>query len=109
MSAYKFSNTATDTKPNTETTRLLEKAMSGSVLSRKEKDKVAEALYGLFGAQGPTYELHGWAWPMRIHLARTLVSFSYEPMLFHIYYAPDKTSLRKCLVDKHYILEMIYA
>jgi hypothetical protein len=110
MQAYKFSEMATETKPNTELISLFEKAaIAGNVLTRADKDQIACALYGLFGAQGPIYKLAGWAWPMDSCLPRILVRFNYEPRTFHTYYAPDKTSLRKCLAEKSSILEMIYA
>lgn len=67
MIPYKFSNCAVAEKPETEITRLLEKCTNGIEnvwLPREAKDKIAEALYGLFGAQSSTYKLHGWAWPM---------------------------------------------
>ena len=112
---YKFSKTAKEaktakeTKPDTDTTRLLEKAQDGKALTREEKDKIANILYGTFGAQSSTYKLRGWAWPMHETLKRILVSFDYEPGIFHTYYAPDKTSLRKALSGSGSIHEMIEA
>jgi len=109
MQPYKFCDTATETKPDTATTRLLEKVLGGSVLSRTEADNVAEILYGIFSPHSNTYRLLGWAWPMACCLPRILVGFGYEPGVFRTYYAPDKTSLRKAITDRHRILEMIYA
>jgi len=106
MHAYKFSKIARDTKPDTNTTSLLEKAQDGKALTREEKDKITNILYGTCGAQSSTYKLLGWAWPMHETLKRILVAFDYEPGIFHTYYAPDKTSLRRTLSS---ISEMIEA
>ena len=106
MGAYKFSKTATEVKPDTPTTRLLEKAQDGQHLTRTEKDEIARVLYGVFGNHGSTYKLGGWAWPMAGFLKCILVEFTYEFGTYKAYYAPDKTSLRKvlgqvsCMVEK---------
>ena len=89
--AYKFINTAADEKPDTEETRLLEQAMASQPLTRTEKNRIAEILYGICGAGSHTYKLAGWAWPMYRCLPRFLVC-SYDH--WQAYYAPDKTSLR---------------
>jgi hypothetical protein len=104
---YIFSDTAVKVKPSTTTTLILEKAMNKEPLTRKEKDQIANILYGTFGSQGPIYKLHGWAWNMSSSLKRILVSRKYEPGTFYTYYAPDKTSLRKALGND--ISEMIEA
>ena len=75
--AYKFSNTATPDKPDTDTTRLLEKAMTGQKLTREEKDRIADLLYGTCGAASSTYKFHGWAWEMSTVFPRYLVNFTY--------------------------------
>lgn len=106
MVAYKFSGCARDEKPDTDLTRLLEKAQSGASLPRDEKDRIANALYGLFGSHSATYKLAGWAWSMSGCLRRILVRFNWDNT-FHPYYAPDKTALRKALTLP--IREMIYA
>ena len=103
---YKFSETAKSDKPNTTTTALLEKAMKTKRLTREEKNKIAEILYGAFSPHNTIYKLGGWAWNMRDYLKRILVSYKYEPGTFHTYYAPDKTSLRKVLTS---VSEMIEA
>ena len=105
MSIYKFSSTAVQMKPVTPTTILLENAMSGSQLTREEKDKVAEILYGIMGS-GVVYKLAGWAWNMEECFPRILVKHKCDKY-FTPYYAPDKTSLRKAL--KQQIDEMIVA
>lgn len=107
MEACKFSSTAAETKPDNVTTTLLEKAMSRQPLSRTEKDRIAEILYGTFGSHASTYKLTGWAWDMADCLPRILVNFTYD-RYFLPFYAPDKTSLRKALSHQP-IREMIYA
>jgi len=106
MHAYKFSKMARSEKPVTELTLLLEKAQEKKTLTREEKDKISEVLYGIFGSYSSTYKLGGWAWPMANFLKRILVSFTYDPGRFSTYYAPDKTSLRKALSS---VSEMIEA
>ena len=109
MQAYKFVPTATATKPDTNITRLLEKALKRERLSREEKDWIASLLYGILGSNGHTYRLSGWAWYMADCLPRILVHFVWSDG-FHISYAPDKTSLRKSLTRTNgQIVEMLYA
>ena len=95
MYAYKFSTTATETKPDTETTRFLERIIDGGTFTRQEKDKLTQILYGTFGCQGTTYKLAGWAWPMRGHLKEFIVDSRYYGL--KSYWALDKTSIRKSL------------
>ena len=95
MNVYKFSETATDVKPDTEITRFLEKVMQGGVFSRQEKDRLTEILYDTFGCRDTTYKLMGWAWPMREHLQEFIVDSRYYGL--KSYFALDKTSLRKSL------------
>ena len=109
MQAYKFASTATATKPDNDITRLLEKAIRKEKLSREEKDRIANILYGLFSGYGATYRLAGWAWYMADCLPRILVSNTWSPQQFDAYYAPDKTSLRKALRGLLPVNEMIYA
>lgn len=104
MSAYKFVKWDVPPKPDNETTRLLEKAQDFDDLTREEKDKVANTLWGLFGSQSSTYKEMGWAWPMHNCLKRILVRHTFDNH-FSVYYAPDKTSLRNCL---HQVAEMVY-
>lgn len=103
MQAYKFASTATATKPDTDRTRLLEKAIRMEKLSREEKDRI-----GYF-SNDATYRLAGWAWYMADCLPRILVSNTWRPQQFDAYYAPDKTSLRKALRGLLPVNEMIYA
>ena len=102
--AYVFSSCASKEKPDTEITRLLEKAMRYERLTRQEKDRIAEILYGTFGSHGSAYRLAGWVWYMASYLNRILVRFEHDSE-FYPYYAPDKTSLRRALYGK--IAEMI--
>ena len=95
MNVYKFSETATDVKPDTEITRFLEKVMQGGAFSRQEKDRLTEILYDTFGCRDTTYKLMGWAWPMREHLQEFIVDSRYYGL--KSYWALDKTSLRKSL------------
>jgi hypothetical protein len=105
MNIYKFAKTAVEKKPKTATTALLEKAMRTKRLTRAEKNRIAETLYGMFSPQNATYKLLGWAWNMRACMKRFLVSYKYESGTFHTYYAPDKTSLRKVLSSVSEIIE----
>lgn len=99
----KYPDGRTDVKPDNEITRLLERVMADNGtdnLTRAEKDRVANILYGVMGAGGSTYKLGGWAWPMGMCLPIILVRCYGN---WSEYYAPDKTSLRKALsipVDK---------
>ena len=104
MFAYKFVEWDVPPKPDNDRTRLLEKAQDGGELTRKEKDEIADILWGLFGAMSSTYKLGGYAWPMNDCLKRILVRHTYNSY-FDTYYAPDKTSLRKCLFN---VAEMVY-
>ena len=109
MQAYKFASTATATKPDNDITRLLEKAIRKEKLSRGEKDRIGRILYGIGSNHSPHYRLAGWEWYMADCLARILVRFAWSDG-FHIFYAPDKTSLRKPLTETNGpIVEMIYA
>jgi hypothetical protein len=103
--AYKFVQWDVPPKPENEMTILLEKAQDGKELTRAEKDRIANILWGLFGCHDSTYKLAGWAWPMYNCLPRILVRYTYDNR-FEVYYAPDKSSLRKCL---HGVAEMVYA
>lgn len=112
MNAYKFAFHANvpAQPPETENTKLLDKAFGDEPLTREEKDRIAQVLYGIFGANGPSYRLSGWCWPMSQakQVKRILVSNRHEPDRFRAYYAPDKSSLRKAIkVDSP--KEMIYA
>jgi len=105
MNISKFSETAHTEKPDTETTRLLERVMQDDKLNRQEKNKLADILYGTFSPHSPVYRLHGWAWYMQSYLPRFLVSFNYGKE-FNPYYAHDKTALRKVL---HSVAEIVKA
>lgn len=100
----KYEDGRTDVKPDTEITRLLERAASGARLARTEKDRVASVLYGLFGSQSSTYKLGGWAWPMGACLPRFLVKLRHYGWVER--YAPDKTSLRRAVRG---VLEIVEA
>ena len=102
---YKFVQWDVPPKVGNEITQLLEKAQDKQPLTREEKDRIADILWGTFGSQSPTYKLMGYAWPMANYLPRILVKRSYNNH-FDVYWAPDKTALRKCLTD---IDEMVYA
>lgn len=97
MGAYKFSECATANKPDNQITQLLEKAQRAEKLTREEKDRIADLLYGTFGAHAQgCYKLAGWCWNMRDVLPRFLVRYTYDNT-FTPYHAPDKTSLRNTL------------
>jgi hypothetical protein len=98
------------TPPVNETTQMLDKAFTADPLTREEKDKIAQLLYGTSGPGHSTYRLAGWAWDMNeaTQIRRILVKYSHDNH-FSIYFAPDKTSLRDALNKDHAIDEMIYA
>ncbi len=96
--AYKFSKCATDQKPDTDTTRFVEKVQTGVRLSRDEKDRIARICYGAFGSGFAGYKLHGWVWNIDGVLNEYIVEFSYGG--FQSYYTPDKTSLRKVTTSR---------
>lgn len=110
LNCYKFSSTATPVPPETDITRLLDKAFTKELLTQQEKVDVARALFGVFGAHGDTYRLAGWAWPMRTapQFRRILVAFDHNPDEFRAFYAPNKSSLRLALSTSDEIEEMIY-
>ncbi len=95
--AYRFSKSATDQKPDTDTTRFIEKIQTGTCLSREEKDRIAQICYGIFGSGFAGYKLHGWLWNIDKVLNEYIVEFSYGG--FQSYRTPDKTSLRKALAN----------
>ncbi|MCK5235886.1 MAG: hypothetical protein KAR06_02780 [Deltaproteobacteria bacterium] len=105
MYAYKFSSTAKEEKPESEITALLEKTLRKDKLTREEKDRVANILYGIFSGHSSAYRLLGWVWYMDGVLPRILVRYRHE-QYFWPYRAPDKTSLRKVLDS---VREMVYA
>lgn len=96
----KYEDKRTDVKPNTETTRLLELAMSVEQLDRASKDRLVQVLYGAFGS-GTTYKLGGWAWEMHC-LPRFLVKIH---GCWAEYHALDKASLCNVLSDVDEIVE----
>jgi len=95
MNAYRFSDTASDVKPETDTTRFLEKVMQGGKFTRQEKDRLAQIFYGVFGCNGTIYKYMGWAWPMRAYLQEFIVDRQYHGLKSH--WALDKTSLRNSI------------
>lgn len=109
MNAYKFAHheNVPTSPPKTPITELLDKAFSDTPLTREEKDRIAEILYGTCGSGGASYKLSGWQWfmPPARQIKRILVSFNYERGTFRTYYAPDKTSLKKVLSN---VSEMVY-
>ncbi len=95
--AFKFSKCATNQKPDTDTTRFIEKVQTGIRLSRDEKDRIARICYGTFGTMFAGYKLLGWKWDLTEVLNEYIVEFSYGG--FQSYYTPDKTSLRKVITS----------
>jgi hypothetical protein len=85
---FKFSTSATEIKPDTQQTCLLE-SYGENDLTRAAKNQISN----ITSCRG-SYKLSGWEWPMWTVLPRFLVSMNYDPGTFHTYYAPDKTSLR---------------
>lgn len=95
MKPYKFSECARPTKPQNKITDLFEKCIAGQSLTRIEKDRIAELCYSTFGSQFAGYKLAGWKWTLYDCFPEFIVEFTYGCL--QSYFAPDKTSLRKCL------------
>lgn len=91
--------------PDCEMFRLYRKVSEKLKLSRKEKDQIANGLYGCFGSQSGTYRIFGWEAPFYTVLDRFLVRLRYDNCWL-AYYAPDKTSLRRTLVG---VIEIVSA
>ena len=98
--AYQFSNWGVPPKPDTEHTRLLEKAFTDEPLADEEKDQMP-----VFRANGDGYKLGGWQWLMTRakQLRRILVNTSHYG--WQEFYAVSKTHLRR---KESGILEMVY-
>lgn len=99
--AYQFSEWEVPPKPDTEMTRLLEKAHTDVPLTAEEKEKMP-----VFQAEDAAYRLGGWCWPMHStkQLRRILARIQYYG--WQEYYAVSKTHLRR---KRNGVLEMIYA
>lgn len=98
--SYKFTHheNVPDVPPETETTRLFDKAFGDEPLTREEMDAIAERMYGTSGC-GSDYKLAGWCWPLfrAKQISRFLVGWKYNSGRFYTYYAPDRKSLRKAI------------
>ena len=105
---FAFNANVNKIPPVNDWTILLDKAFTDEPLSREEKNKIADILWGTFGAQSSCYKSMGWMWDMSEakQVKRILVSFTYDTGVFRTYYAPDKTSLRSVLSN---VSEMFYA
>ena len=92
---YKF--TYHDRVPNkppvTKMTQLFDRLNTGENLSREEKDKVFDGLYGMGGSKSGVYKISGWAFPFHQLLKRFIVCFDGD---WSVYYALHKTSIRNC-------------
>ena len=66
---------------------LYHRIQDGQKLSREEKDRVADGLYGLFGQSNATYKQGGWAAPFAQVLPCFWVQFTYGRI--EQYFAPD--------------------
>lgn len=75
--------------------QLYGKLMAKKNLTRQEKDRIADSLYGTFGAGSSTYKTGGFAAPFHQILTRFIVNIRHCG--WQEYYAPDKTSLRKAI------------
>jgi hypothetical protein len=104
MKPYKFSKTASEQSPKTDRTLFLESIEKGTVLSRDQKDSLAEIFYGVCGSGFAGYKLSGWCWDMSNLLPEYIVEFSYGG--FQSYFAGDKTALRKTLGNIKRIIEV---
>lgn len=93
MTAYKFSNTAVKTKPDTKVTRFVERVQSGTKLTREDKNAIVNLCYGTLGSQFAGLKYLGWKWSLTSVLNEYIVEFTYGR--YESFFAPDKTSLRK--------------
>lgn len=109
--AYKFAHHqyVRPEPPTGYSADIAETAWSDKPLTRAQKDALAYLCHGTFGCGGGTYREGGWAWPLYTapRMRRILVRARHDNV-FHIYYAPDKTGLRKAL-GRSAAAEMVYA
>lgn len=95
--AYKFAHHANvpSVPPQTEMTRLCDKAFGDEPLTREEMDVLGHRLR----ESGHVYKLAGWCWPLykAKQMRRFLVTFRHNEGVFYTHYAPDRKSLRKTL------------
>jgi hypothetical protein len=98
---YRFSDCATEAPPNNQITSLLDKAFSDEKLTRADKNRMAEILYGSSTMQSSIYRLAGWAWPMFLakQFREIVVQDRYSGQ-WRSYWAPDKTALRSVLGNR---------
>lgn len=85
--------------------RIKEKLLNGGILTREEKNELANKLST--SDSKTLLKLMGWAYSFRTFLNEYWVEFTYGDI--HRYYALDKTSLRKCLSSVNRIVEVTKA
>ena len=86
--------------------QLYGRVLKGEKLTRKEKDEIANNLYGIFGQGEATFKYMGFAAPFSQVLNRYLVNI--QNCGWQEYYSPDKTSLRRA-IGSYGIIEIIEA
>lgn len=96
---FAFHNGVKPVPPECEAKQFHDKLTNHQPLSRQEKDRLAEILYGLFGQHRPIYKMGGWAFDFTDLLPCILVRSEFSSS-WGEFYAPDKTSLRKALKTK---------
>ncbi len=84
---------------------LYRKVYAKEKLTREEKDRIADRLYGVLGQHSATYKYLGYAAPFHRVLDRFLVRHKHDDC-WREYYVPDRTSLRKALRD---VVEIVSA
>lgn len=85
-------------RPSCQAFDLYDKLLAGKALSRQEKDRVAELLYGIGSSHSCWYKCGGFLAPFDQVLPRYLVLARWGG--WRAYWAPDKTSLRKALTGQ---------
>jgi len=107
MEPYQFVSHAPEHKPWNDSTKLIEKIGKvyehGGRITRIEKDKLANILYGIGSGHSPTYKLMGWAWSCSF-LPEFIVEYTYGG--FYSYRAVDKTALRSAIRSILRIIEV---
>lgn len=106
-----FADTASAQPPETEQTRLLDRAHAGETLSREDKDAHARLSVSSTWGLRPGYLcLRGWAFRTRTSTSRRILVHFAAGDHWQVFYAYDKTALRQALREQGFprILEMMY-
>lgn len=94
---FAFHDRVPDDPPEHFMFDLYRRLKAGAKLDRKDKDILADSLYGTFGSGRATYKVMGWAVCFQDVLQRYLVQYPWDNGKWIEFWAPDKTSLRKAI------------